>query len=97
MFHVLGWLLFFSLIIGFTYHSPDGENVIREIFTPPYVVFYATYVCIFYANANFLMPRLYFNKKHLLYFTHKSVTQRKLNSIDVAGYIAHLDVLNIQH
>lgn len=68
IFHLVGWLLFFTLIIAFTYHSPGGEKVIHDIFSPPYVVFYVTYVCIFYANANVLMPRLYFRKEHLLYF-----------------------------
>ncbi|TMI77258.1 MAG: hypothetical protein E6H10_19250 [Bacteroidetes bacterium] len=68
IFHLVGWFLFFSLIIAFTHHSPGGENVIHEIFSLPYVVFYITYVCIFYANATILMPRFYFRKEHLLYF-----------------------------
>ena len=68
IFHVLGWFLFFSLIIAFTYNSPGGENVMQEIFSPPYLLFYVTYLAIFYFNANLLMPRLYLQKKHLLYF-----------------------------
>ena len=67
LFHLLGWLLFMSLIIAFTYHSPGGENVIREIFSLPYLVFYFTYVSIFYINANLLMPGLYLQRRHVLY------------------------------
>jgi len=67
IFHVAGWLLFFSLMIAFTYHAPGGENLIQEIFSPPYLLFYFTYLFIFYSNTNFLMPRLYFGKQHFLY------------------------------
>jgi hypothetical protein len=69
IFHVAGWFLFFSLMIAFTYHAAGSEKVIHEIFSPPYLLFYVTYLFIFYANANFLMPRLYFGKQHFLYFT----------------------------
>src|SRR5262250_688957 len=69
IFHVAVWLLFFCLMIAFTYHAPGGEKVIHEIFSPPYLLFYFTYLFIFYANANFLMPRLYFGRQHFLYFT----------------------------
>ena len=68
IFHVAGWLLFFSLMIAFTYHALGAERVIHEIFSPPYLLFYFTYLFIFYANANYLMPRLYFGKRHFIYF-----------------------------
>src|SRR5258708_4661774 len=68
IFHLIGWLLFFSLIIGFTYNSPGGEKVMHEIFSPWYLLFYFTYIFLFYLNANLLMPRLYLQKKHALYF-----------------------------
>jgi two-component system, LytTR family, sensor kinase len=69
IFHIVGWLLFFTLMIAFTYHAPVGEKVVHEIFSSSYLVFYVTYLSIFYANTNFLMPRLYFGKQHFLYFT----------------------------
>ena len=68
IFHLLGWLLFFSLIIAFTYHAPGGERVMQEIFSWPYVVFYVTFLAIFYLNGSVLMPLFYFGKRHFLYF-----------------------------
>jgi histidine kinase len=69
IFHVAGWLLFFSLMIAFTYHAPGGENLIHEIFSPPYLLFYFAYLFTFYSNTRFLMPRLYFGNQHFLYIT----------------------------
>lgn len=68
IFHVTGWFLFFSLIIGFTYNSPGGENVIQRVFSPSYLLFYFTFIALFYLNANLLMPKLYLQKKHSWYF-----------------------------
>jgi len=66
---LIGWLLFFSLIIAFSYNSPGGENVMQKIFSPWYLLFYITFIFLFYLNANLLMPKLYLQKKHFLYFT----------------------------
>ena len=65
--HLSGWLLFFSLIAAFIYNSPGGENVMKKIFTPNYLLFYFFYIFLFYFNANLLMPQLYLQKKHLYY------------------------------
>jgi len=67
-FHLIGWLLFFSLIIAFSYNFPGGENVMQKIFSPWYLVFYGTFIFLFYLNTNLLMPKLYLEKKHFLYF-----------------------------
>jgi two-component system LytT family sensor kinase len=67
VFHLIGWLLFFSLIIGFTYNSPGGENVFQQLLAPHYLVFYFTYIFLFYLNTNLLMPRLWLEKKYIYY------------------------------
>src|SRR5438046_9727325 len=67
IFHLTGWLLFFCLIIGFTYNSPGGENVLQQLLSPHYLVFYFTYIFLFYLNANLLMPQLYLEKKYFYY------------------------------
>jgi len=41
----------------------------QKIFSPWYLLFYFTFIFLFYLNANLLMPKLYLQKKHLLYFT----------------------------
>ena len=66
-FHLIGWLLFFSLIIGFTYNSPGGETVLQQLLAPHYLVFYLTYFFLFYLNTNLLMPKLYLKKKYFYY------------------------------
>src|SRR5262245_40977570 len=68
LFHLLGWLLFFSLIIAFTFNAPGGERVMHQIFSWHYLIFYVTFLVIFYLNGSVLMPAFYFGKKHFLYF-----------------------------
>ncbi|MET0392422.1 MAG: sensor histidine kinase [Chitinophagaceae bacterium] len=66
--HVAGWLLFCSLIIGFFSHSPEGWTDEASVFSAPFLVFFATFLFLFYFNTFFLIPRLYLKKEYLLYF-----------------------------
>jgi two-component system, LytTR family, sensor kinase len=64
--HLAGWVLFFSLIIGFIAHSPNSiESLILE---PAFLIFCFTYLLLFYINYFLLIPQLYLKKKYLLYF-----------------------------
>ncbi len=65
--HVLGWLLFFSLVIGFAYVAPGGENVLRQVFSFHFLVFYAVYLSLFYLNLYVLIPTFYLKQKWFYY------------------------------
>lgn len=67
--HIAGWLLFFSLIIGFLSNSPEGSGrIVEKLFSAPFLIFYTVYLTIFYSNYFILLPRLYFKKQYALYF-----------------------------
>ena len=65
--HLVGWLLFFTLILGFTV-SMGHERQPIHVSTFPYLVFFSIYIALFYVNAGFLFPKLYLKNHHLLYF-----------------------------
>jgi hypothetical protein len=67
--HVVGWLLFFSLVIAFTHNSEREEHLLQQIFSPWWLVFYFTYIFIFYLNTNLLMPEFYLQKKQAAYYS----------------------------
>jgi two-component system LytT family sensor kinase len=71
--HVLGWLLFFSLVIGFAYVAPGGENVLRQIFSFHFLVFYVIYLSLFYLNLYVLIPKLYLKQQWFYYLAIVSV------------------------
>jgi two-component system LytT family sensor kinase len=73
IFHVLGWLLFFSLVIGFAYVAPGGENVLRQIFSFHFLVFYVIYLSLFYLNLYVLIPKLYLKQQWFYYLAILSV------------------------
>jgi uncharacterized ubiquitin-like protein YukD len=64
--HLLGWLLFFSLVIGFVddHHEP---NLFSRISEPAFLLFFLVYVSLFYLNTYVLMPQLYLKQKVWLY------------------------------
>ena len=66
--HVAGWLLFFSLFVGFITNSWDNPGIIKELFSPEYLLFYFTFIFLFYFNVYVLIPQLYLKKKYLVYF-----------------------------
>ncbi len=68
IFHIAGWLLFVSLIFGFLAEGPGGGNVL-SIFTTNCLIFFAVYFFVFYFNSEFLIPKLYLQKKYLYYFS----------------------------
>src|SRR5207302_6805291 len=68
IFHVVGWLLFFSLMVGFISQSPWGSNVLSGIFSLHYLIFYFVYLFVFYFNSEFLIPKFYLSKKYSYYF-----------------------------
>jgi len=65
--HLLGWLLFFTLILGFTISMAHNGPAIHFL-TRPYFIFFLIYTGFFYLNSAFLFPELYLKKYHLFYF-----------------------------
>jgi two-component system LytT family sensor kinase len=64
-FHLIGWLLFFSLVGAFMSYTPEFDYRFR--FLPPeFMLLVVVYVPILYLNAHVLLP-LFFKRKHVLY------------------------------
>jgi two-component system, LytTR family, sensor kinase len=66
--HVAGWLLFFSLFVGFVTNSWDNTDIAAKLFSPEFLIFYFVFLFLFYFNVYVLIPRLYLKKKYLVYF-----------------------------
>ena len=66
--HVIGWLLFFSLMLAFTSSFDRASSFSEHLFSLPFIIFALVYLAVFYFNSYFLVPRLYFKNKHWLYF-----------------------------
>jgi len=66
--HIAGWLLFFSLVIGFVFRESSQQDIITNLFSGAFLFFCFIYLFVFYFNAYVLVPYLYFKKKQWLYF-----------------------------
>jgi sensor histidine kinase YesM len=68
-FHILAWLLWFSLPILFRRdHDPDQRVNWSQVINLTYLISNAFWVCIFYLNANFLIPHYWSRSKGWAYF-----------------------------
>ena len=65
--HLAGWLLFFSLVIGFVYRNPDSDGLPGLVFSGPFLLFGFMYLALFYLNTYLLVPRLYVPRRYLVY------------------------------
>lgn len=66
--HTVVWLLFFTLILSVSTSMGDATFA-DQLFSTHFYFFCAVYLVVFYANSHLLFPRLYLNKKYLLYFS----------------------------
>jgi two-component system, LytTR family, sensor kinase len=67
--HAAGWLLFFSLVIGFLSNQRESaESIAAKLFEPAFIVFYLVYLSLFYINYFFLIPQIYLKKNYVIYF-----------------------------
>ncbi len=69
IFHVAGWLLFVSLVLGFIAEGPGSGDAWSRIFSIDCFIFFSIYLFVFYFNSEFLIPKLYLQKKYLYYFS----------------------------
>lgn len=65
--HIAAWLLFLCFPIIFMNQQNNFISSFLEINPRAYLQFSLFYVAIFYLNAYFLFPKLYFKKKYLWY------------------------------
>jgi two-component system, LytTR family, sensor kinase len=66
--HAAGWILFFSLLLGFLYNSRNAPDISAIIFSWVFLVFCIVYLFLFYFNTYFLIPQFYLKKKYVIYF-----------------------------
>lgn len=66
--HVIAWLLFIGLIIGFVSSSRMGSNMSPDFLSTPFILFFSVYIALFYLNYGLLIPKLYLKKKMGYYF-----------------------------
>ncbi|MBL7739703.1 MAG: sensor histidine kinase [Chitinophagaceae bacterium] len=65
--HVAGWVFFFSLVLGFVYRSPSIDSPFGIILSFPFLVFCLIFIFLFYFNTYVLIPRLYLERKYVIY------------------------------
>lgn len=65
--HIAGWLIFISFPILFFSTRPVNEHIFSISVLSYYLLFYCSYIFLFYFNSEFLIPQLYLQKKYLLY------------------------------
>ena len=65
--HITGWLIFLSLPVLFITGQSEEGSLPAVLTSRYYWLFLSFYIFIFYANAYFLIPRLYLKKKYLAY------------------------------
>ncbi|WP_337040883.1 sensor histidine kinase [Emticicia sp. 17c] len=63
--HVFGWTIVFSLTVLFL---AENQHIATALFNPYLWLFFLIYIALFYLNTHWLIPKLYFRKKYLLYF-----------------------------
>lgn len=65
--HLAAWLLFMSFPVIFMNQGAEGAKGMLNIFSAPYILYCVVYVAIFYLNAYYLFPGLYFKKRYPAY------------------------------
>jgi two-component system LytT family sensor kinase len=66
--HIIGCLIFLSFPLLFIANQPDSSNVFSVFFSSGYLIFFLTYLSVFYLNTYFLIPAFYLHKKFAAYF-----------------------------
>jgi hypothetical protein len=66
--HILGWLLFFGLLMGFLQNAHPELGVMELITKPAFLFFAAVFFFSYYFNTLVLVPKLYLQKQYLFYF-----------------------------
>lgn len=65
--HVIGWILFLSLIIGFI-STFNNSDISALLLSPYFLLFVFVYAFLFYFNSSFLFRELYLKKRYAAYF-----------------------------
>jgi len=65
--HIMGWLLFSSLIASFVASFDNTTNINLLLVVAKFLFFISIYIAAFYLNYWLLFPRLYLKRKFLVY------------------------------
>ncbi len=66
--HIVAWLIFFMLPFILMPGGPaDAKKITAILGSYSYWATYSLYIFLFYFNAYFLIPKLYLNKKYIIY------------------------------
>lgn len=65
--HLLGWVLFFFLIVAFLNHSPQAFSL-PHLYESSFLLFFVVYAGLFYLNMYVLIPGLYLKQRQAAYF-----------------------------
>ena len=67
--HLVGWLLFFSLIVGFLSRAPLAGSYfnLKLLLSVEFISFGAIFLFIFYLNKELLFPKLFLHKRYISY------------------------------
>lgn len=68
IFHIIGWLLLFSLIASFVSNEQGNADLWQKVTSPGFLTFCGLFMVLFYLNTELLIPELYLKKKFILYF-----------------------------
>ncbi len=68
LFHLSGWILFYSMVIAFISVNPEGNESQHSIFSFPFIRFYLIFPAIFYSNRFLFIPKLFSKKNYAFYF-----------------------------
>lgn len=66
--HAFVWLLFFTLILSVS-TSMGRATFWQQVMSVDFYIFCLVYLFIFYFNSGILFPRLYLQKKYIIYFS----------------------------
>lgn len=77
--HITGWLICLSLPLLFISGQTGDHPALSILFSTDYLVFGVTYVALFYFHTYFLLPRLYFRRRYVLYFCFVSLLLLMIN------------------
>jgi len=66
--HAAGRIFFFSLVVGFMANAPQSHNVFSQLLQPPFLIFYAVFLFLFYFNMGVLIPQFYLKQQYIIYF-----------------------------
>lgn len=67
LFHLVGWVLLFTLVIAFLFGRQEIRFSLPFLLTPAWLFFACFFLLVFYTHSGLLIPHLYDKRRYLLY------------------------------